>query len=245
VIEQGDSITAGISAKSERSGFTGAAQANGAGSNADQTKVAQKIITVYNIKGGVGKSTIARELAYRLNGTLVDCDRRGVQDYMTLKVVNAKDETIPLDVEGEVVVYDFPGKDITDKHRSSVVIRSDLVIIPYTPTFYSLQSTADSYRQVWGLNKNVIMIANTLKEDKDLERTKGELEDFLNQHDNVGDVFVLPLHYTRGLQSAENKGRSIFQLSEESPINKLNYAKVCGQLNKIIDVVKGVINAAA
>jgi cellulose biosynthesis protein BcsQ len=197
----------------------------------------KKIVAIYNIKGGVGKSTIARELAYKLNATLVDCDRRGVQEFMeSVKTVSLGEDTeIPLDVEGDIVIYDFPGKD--DVRREEIAKKSALVIIPYTPTFYSLQSTADSYKQIWRENISAVMVANMLKEDKDLERTKGELEEFLGQ-----DMIVLPLHYTRGLQSAENRGKSIYELRNESPINRQIYAKACRELDAIIEIVEGVIN---
>jgi cellulose biosynthesis protein BcsQ len=168
---------------------------------------------------------------------LVDCDRRGVQEFMeAIKTVSVgEDMEIPMDVESNIVIYDFPGKD--DVRREEIAKRSDLVIIPYTPTFYSLQSTADSYKQVWRENINAVMVANMLKEDKDLERTKGELEEFLGQ-----DIIVLPLHYTRGLQSAENRGKSIYELRSESPINRQIYAKVCRELDAIIEIAERIIN---
>jgi cellulose biosynthesis protein BcsQ len=211
-----------------------------ANTNAEANRVkTKKIIAIYNIKGGVGKSTIARELAYKLNATLVDCDRRGVQEFMeSVKTVSlGEDMEIPLDVEGDVVIYDFPGKD--DVRREEIARKSALVIIPYTPTFYSLQSTADSYKQIWRENINAVMVANMLKEDKDLERTKGELEEFLNQ-----DMIILPLHYTRGLQSAENRGKSIYELRSESPINRQIYAKVCRELDAIVEIAEGILSDA-
>jgi cellulose biosynthesis protein BcsQ len=212
--------------------------------DANQTKT-KKIISIYNVKGGVGKSTIARELAYKLNATLVDCDKGGVQEYMeSVRVVKiGEDNEIPQDIEGEVIIYDFPGKD--DERREEAAKASDVVIIPYTPSFYALQSTADSYRQILKSNRCVIMIANMLKDDKDLARTKDELEDFLNQHSDVGDIIVQPLHYTRGLQSAENNGKSIYQIRDSSPFNRMNYEKTCRELDAIVDTVERLINVGA
>jgi chromosome partitioning protein len=202
----------------------------------------KKIITIYNIKGGVGKSTIARELAYKLDATLVDCDKGGAQEYMeSLKVVKAVDN-IPSDddIDAEVVIYDFPGQH--DKRRDAILDESALVIVPYTPTLYSLQNTIDSFAQVWKTNHNVIMVANMLKEDKDLNRSKDELEETLNQFDSdIGEILVLPLHYTRGLQSAENKGRTIYNLRKESAINRLNYEKVCREFDAIADATRRII----
>jgi cellulose biosynthesis protein BcsQ len=211
--------------------------------NANQTKT-KKIVSIYNVKGGVGKSTIARELAYKLGATLVDCDKGGVQEFMeSVKVVKVGDY-IPTDIDGDVLIYDFPGKD--DERRTNVIKKSDLVIVPFTPTFYALQNTVDSFTHIWAINKNVMMIANMLKEDRDLGRSKDEMEEVLNRYDaDIGEILILPLHYTRGLQSAENKGRAIYDLREESPINKLNYAKICGEIDKITDTVKRVINDGA
>ncbi|MDR0665559.1 MAG: ParA family protein [Helicobacteraceae bacterium] len=212
--------------------------------NQKETKMAnktQKIISIYNIKGGVGKSTIARELAYRLDATLVDCDRGGAQEYMKpLKVVKAP-HTIPLNIDDNIVIYDFAGKD--DERKHGAIMKSDLIVVPYTPTFYALQNTVDSFLQIWLVNKNIMTIANMLKEEKDLQRSKEDLEEALNQCDeSVGEILVLPLRFTRGLQSAENKGKTIYDLREESSINRLNYEKVCGEIDTITDTVKRIIN---
>lgn len=236
-----DKRNSGVSKSDERGaiGVKNESSTNETEANANQTKT-KKIISIYNVKGGVGKSTIARELAYKLDATLVDCDKGGAQEYMeTLKVIKALDD-IPLDIDAKSVIYDFPGQH--DPRRDAIIDVSSLVIIPYTPTLYSQLNTVDSFAQVWSHNRNVFMIANMLKEDKDLSRSKDEFEETLNQYDyDIGEILILPLHYTRGLQSAENKGKSIYRLRDESAINKMNYDKVCREFDAIVDIVRKVI----
>lgn len=100
------------------------------------------IIVVGGVKGGVGKTTIATEVASRLNGIMITNERNAIIEQFTLKdrYVVLEDETSLLETisflkdqhgEDKNIVIDFAGK--IDDRIIDAIFECDVYLTPILP----------------------------------------------------------------------------------------------------------------
>jgi cellulose biosynthesis protein BcsQ len=196
-------------------------------------------LAVVNRKGGTGKSVVARELAYmldKINPTrLIDADPHGCQTDCLLNgdVVHIGGEhKIPF-FENCWTVYDFAGED--DKRLKNVLEKMDLVVIPYTPSFASMERTLKTYEFVQKRNEQIMFVCNMYKSEKDVVGSKSDIEEALDK-----PILSLKLRDSRGIRTAENEGVSCFELYKKGGINKRIYMPIINDLLDIIETVSDV-----
>jgi chromosome partitioning protein len=122
-----------------------------------------KIISILNQKGGVGKTTIATNLAHglhmrRLSVLLVDADPQGsARDWNDLNkgtivpVIGMERETLPQDLNAikdkfDVIIIDGPPRISLVSIAATRV--SDVILIPVQPSPYDVMATADTVEMI-------------------------------------------------------------------------------------------------
>jgi chromosome partitioning protein len=122
-----------------------------------------KIVTIANQKGGVGKSTIAVNLAVCATKDskvlLIDADVQGssisfraIRGSDDIKAVSITQPTIHKDVEGfqnfDLIIIDAGGRDNTLFRSAITAATKGLLLIPVLPSQYDIWATEDTIKML-------------------------------------------------------------------------------------------------
>jgi len=190
-------------------------------------------ITIFNQKGGVGKSMLATQIALHFDLKIIELDPYGILKQLM------PDRVIKLGLRDKInenwdnVVFDFGGFD--DLRLQQTAEQSDLVIIPFNPTLLSLGGTLKSYYKVKDFN-NVLFIANGYVKEQDVKDAVEFLEENLKEEI---DYFAIP--FTRAVQTAENEVVSIIDLPKQGGLKKHTYSKIAKTFEELMRVIKNKV----
>ena len=191
-------------------------------------------ITIFNQKGGVGKTMLATQIALYFDLKIIELDPYGILKSLMQDRVLKFGLRDKIDENLDNVVFDFGGFD--DLRLSQVAKQSNLVIIPFNPTLISLGGTLKSYYKVRDLNENILFIANGYLKEQDVKDAVEFLEENIKEHI---DYFSIP--YTRAVQTGENEIVSIIDLPKQGGLKKHTYSRIARIFENLMEVIKNKI----
>ena len=192
-------------------------------------------ITIFNQKGGVGKTMLATQIALYFDLKIVELDPYGIlKSLMSERVIKLGLRDKISDNLDDDVVFDFGGFD--DLRLEHVAKQSDLVIIPFNPTLVSLGGTLKSYLKVKDLNDNILFVANGYIKEQDVKDAVEFLEENIKE---PIEYFAIP--FTRAVQTAENEVVSIVDLPNQGGLKKHTYSKIARIFENLMKVIKNKI----
>jgi cellulose biosynthesis protein BcsQ len=124
-------------------------------------------ITVYNFKGGVGKTSISLNIALTCDFGIITNDvysplERVLRNEQFIKIEH--DQSLPEIPDEYNIIFDLGGH--IDKRAIEAIKQSDCVLVPVTNDFVNLQVTINAIGEIEKFNKNIVVIANrTIKND--------------------------------------------------------------------------------
>ena len=188
------------------------------------------LITVYNQKGGVGKTSIAYSLTKDLDAYYITNDKINSIIPLTLhnKVLTNLTSEI---IKNETVVFDSGG--FIDKSMKTVLENSDIVFIPLEADATSLFTLNEIISEIRELNDNIYYIINKVEHDKDLKETLEALEDM-----NIDKNRIYTIRKSRIFKKVLSDNMSMNEILKESKLNKYRYSAVFAEYKKILDLVK-------
>lgn len=131
-----------------------------------------KRISIFNAKGGVGKTAIAANLALMYDDYgIVTNDKMSVLSEIfdkRLLVLSSEQNlpTLPAFKPETPLIFDFGG--FPDKRALRVIKESDVVLTPVLPYFENMRITLDLIYELREINRNIIVIVNnTIGNDYD------------------------------------------------------------------------------
>lgn len=204
-------------------------------------------VCIYSFKGGVGKSSIALNLALEFEAGIITNDiskplKNVLGEDRVLQISPGKE--FPKIKEKMKLIYDLGG--YADSRAVEQLKTADLVIVPtYRNESPDLSTCIESLREVERYNNNILVIANRCKKD-DLDHIT----------DTLSELFsfpIFPLNESTALQrifgewdktdekpvyKPNTNKSSVSQLAKANKLLAHSYRHVIPQFDNIIDFVK-------
>ncbi|MFA9373387.1 MAG: hypothetical protein ACERKK_04445 [Poseidonibacter sp.] len=138
-------------------------------------------IVVYSIKGGVGKTTLSVQIAQMLDYTYVTNDSHSsahnlMPEEKGFLVSTEEYEEIPFD---DNIVYDFGG--FKDPRINIIIKQSEKIIIPTLTSIVDVQATIATLKDIYEINKNIIIVINRTKNNNKAIELKEYLLEEINK----------------------------------------------------------------
>ncbi len=186
-------------------------------------------VTVYNFKGGVGKTRIAVNLALTLSYGLITNDvANPLEDIFSESDLLKLGFDVPIpDIPNNYnVVFDLGG--YVETRVVSALRQSDWVLVPFTNVTDEIEITMDTLYSVKDYNSNIIMILN--------KAVKGDCCKVLKilKYNNYSYP-LFELKKSNALKNIFLSRVSVKEAMGQSPLLKYHYSKVAEQFEKIIE----------
>jgi len=188
-------------------------------------------IGTIQLDGGTGKTAISYAIAKDLGFFLISNDDSIIeQAYPNMAKIMKNPKII------DDVVYDFGG--FVDSGVLDVIKSCDIVIVPCMDDLNSKMKAIKTINQIINHSSNIIVVATRLKNfKKDLK----EVSDVI--HEVYPSIDVYPLRETKIFKNSIEFGQSPLELEAESKFVATNQKNVLVEYKKILEVVKGAIDA--
>jgi hypothetical protein len=195
------------------------------------------MFSVFNIKGGVGKTAIATNLALSMGYQLFTNDEFGVVDRHIKNVIKIRfGEAFPKNLNRDSrFVLDLGG--FIDRSVKDALIKSSVILIPITFDQPTVEATLlKLVPAILPYNQNLIFIVNRAK--------KGEYENLLVKVHNYCEKKNLNSYPVFEIKESVSVGRilsvkkSVAEQMNENGLNRRHYAIVKAQFDHLIDHIK-------
>jgi len=192
------------------------------------------LISIFNLKGGTGKTSLSYSLAKDLEAFYITNDPyNSIVGNIYNKVIEELDDAVIAD---NTVIFDGGG--FFDNTIKDILKHSDKIIIPLEVDLNSLQSLDNFLKELKKINKNIIYILNKVESSttaqKDYIAVKGHLIETYSIDSN--NIFKLP--HSRIFKNIFDQEQGIKELINSNKKNQYTYRNFLPQYEAILNKIK-------
>lgn len=188
------------------------------------------ILTVYNFKGGVGKTSISVNLSLTLGWKIYSndfyCPLEDVLPAGSFKKYEPNEEIQPY-TGNSSLIFDFGGQ--IDFRIIPAILQSDFVLIPLINESIDIKVTLSTIEALREINDNIIIIIN---------RTQGN--DFQQAKSQILEHYHYPIFEikkSRAIADVFKTKKSIQTMVAGGGLKRFNYSNIDSQFKKIIKYI--------
>jgi cellulose biosynthesis protein BcsQ len=201
-----------------------------------------KKITVWTLKGGEGKTTIACAIALEGDWAIITNDIHSdltsalkEEHYLVLE----PDQPLPTkkELEGANIIFDPGG--FLDHRMIDAIKMSDYVIIPVSEFGKKLNTERfiASVLEIEQYNKNIVVVLNKIAQENVEEARKALKELMSKEFKGVYPIFEIKKN--EAFEMMLNTGSSISEIVKKGGLFRRWFQPVDGQLQKLIKFING------
>ncbi len=189
-------------------------------------------ITVYNFKGGTGKTNIALNLALTMQHAIVSNDIYSPLEKVLDKkkfIKLAPDDNLPKFPKKYDIIFDLGGH--IDPRAVAAMRQSDWVIVPTSRDFIDIQVSVNCINELKGYTDKIIVIANRTKKG-DYERVRKAMRKFF-------PYSVFEIKQSKSLPNIFKEKKSVRDMVAEGGLKAYHYTAVMEQFDTLIKHMEG------
>ena len=195
-----------------------------------------KLVSVYNHKGGTGKSSISYSIANDLEALYITNDTfNSIVSTIYDKVIEELNDDI---IANNTVLYDGGG--FFDETTKDILKHSDLIIVPVEADLNSLKSLESFLRELQKINKNIIYILNKIESSKTAQREYLEVREHLISEFDINNKDIFKLPHSRIFKNIFDEEMGIKKLINNSKKNQYTYRNLLPQYQAILNRIEKI-----
>jgi len=184
-------------------------------------------LTLWSVKGGVGKTTLSLNFAFHFNCGIITNEH-----YTMLDKVLAKDKFLKLASSQEIpkidkkhsIIFDMGG--FLDKRVKQAIQQSDYIIIPTTGDKLDIQGTISTIGEIKNITENIIIVVNKAESKEDFYKVKALVS-------QIGNYPVFEIKKSRALKTITDKKQSIIQMQEKGGLIGYTLKQIANQFKEL------------
>jgi len=185
------------------------------------------IISVFNVKGGVGKTVIAYSLAREFSTLLASNEHSIFTEFYNEAMRIAEADKLPI-VKNTPIIYDFGG--FIEQGIIRILQESNVIIIPVYYDFEALKKTLETIKAIEKYNKNIIVVATRI-EGKQHKKIREAFEPYCSYR-------IIPLRKTNLFLEMTSTGQPLKQIVKKDKFTKKAYDGILSDWKEFIKAIK-------
>ena len=187
------------------------------------------LTTIYNVKGGTGKTTLSYSICldlgyyYSTNDTINSSVVLNNYDLVLDTITNK-------DIEEKNIVFDAGG--FIDKKILNILNISNKIIIPLETDLTSLSTFEQIIEELLEVNSNIYVVINKVDNKNDLKDTITYLKS-----KGIDNSNILQIRKTRVFKRVLSDSIGIKQLLKDNKLNQYLYSKVYKEYTKLLEII--------